>query len=65
MIYTYEYKKKANLGSIIEHIIDGMKENTEQGWVERAKQGEPTAIAELYRRYWHAARVTAYGVTAE
>ncbi len=36
-----------------------MKENTEQNWVEKAKQGEPAAIAELYRRYWRAARATA------
>ena len=40
-----------------------MKENTEQDWVERAKHREPGAIAELYRRYWRAARATAYGVT--
>ena len=33
-----------------------MKENTEQDWVQRAGQGEPTAIAELFRRYWRAAR---------
>lgn len=42
-----------------------MKENTEQDWMERAKQGEPAAIAELYRRYWRAARATAYGVTGD
>jgi len=42
-----------------------MKENTEQDWVERAKQHEPAAIAELYRRYWRAARATAYGVTGD
>jgi RNA polymerase sigma factor (sigma-70 family) len=42
-----------------------MKENTEQDWAERAKQGEPTAIAELYRRYWRAARAAAYGVTGD
>jgi len=49
--------------SIVEHIIYGMKENIEKDLVERAKQGEPAAIAELYRRYWRAARATAYGVT--
>jgi len=42
-----------------------MKENTEQDWVERAKQREPAAIAELYRRYWRAARATAYGVMGD
>jgi len=40
-----------------------MKESPEQDCVERAKQGEPAAIAELYRCYWRAARAAAYGVT--
>jgi RNA polymerase sigma factor (sigma-70 family) len=40
-----------------------MAEYTEQNWVERAAQGEPAAIAELYQRYWRAARAAAYGVT--
>ena len=31
-----------------------MSQNTEHDWVERAKRGEPPAIAELYRRYWRA-----------
>jgi len=35
----------------------------EQYWVARAQHGEPEAVAELYRRYWRAARATAYGVT--
>jgi len=42
-----------------------MKENTEQDWVQRARQGEPAAVAELYRRYWRAARAAAYGVTGD
>jgi RNA polymerase sigma factor (sigma-70 family) len=42
-----------------------MKENAEQDWAERARQGEPGAIAELYRRYWRAARAAAYGVTGD
>jgi RNA polymerase sigma factor (sigma-70 family) len=42
-----------------------MKENTEQDWVERAGQGEPAAIAELFRLYWRAARASAYGVTGD
>ncbi len=42
-----------------------MKENTEQDWVERAQGGEPAAIAELFRRYWRAARAAAYGVTGD
>ena len=42
-----------------------MKENTEQDWVKRAKQGDPTAIAELFRLYWRAARAAAYGVTGD
>ncbi|HUW20406.1 MAG TPA: sigma-70 family RNA polymerase sigma factor [Sedimentisphaerales bacterium] len=42
-----------------------MKENTEQDWVESARRREPAAIAELYRRYWRAARAAAFGVTAD
>ena len=42
-----------------------MDEKTQQDFVERAKSGEPTAIAELYKRYWRAARAAAFGVTAE
>ncbi|MHC4060338.1 MAG: RNA polymerase sigma factor [Planctomycetota bacterium] len=42
-----------------------MKERTEQDWVEMARQGDAAAIAELYRRYWRAARATAYGVTGD
>ncbi|MHC4212225.1 MAG: RNA polymerase sigma factor [Planctomycetota bacterium] len=40
-----------------------MKKNTQQDLVERARQSEPVAIAELYRYYWRAARAAAYGVT--
>ncbi len=40
-----------------------MKENSEQNCIERAKRREPVAIAELFRRYWRAARAAAYGVT--
>jgi RNA polymerase sigma factor (sigma-70 family) len=57
--------KKANPRAVIEHLIDGMNESSEQDWVERAKQGDAAAVAELYRRYWRAARATAYGVTAD
>jgi RNA polymerase sigma factor (sigma-70 family) len=42
-----------------------MKDNAEQNWVQQAKQGEPAAIAELYRHYWRAARAAAYGVTGD
>jgi RNA polymerase sigma factor (sigma-70 family) len=42
-----------------------MRESTEQDQVERAKQGEPTAIAELFRLYWRAAQAAAYGVTGD
>ena len=42
-----------------------MKESTEQDCVERAKRAEPAAIAELYRRFWRAARATAYGVIGD
>lgn len=42
-----------------------MAECTEPEWVERAAQGEPAAIAELYQRYWRAARAAAYGVTGD
>jgi len=57
--------KKANLESITGHIMDSMKENTEENWVDRAKQGDPAAIAELFRIYWRAARAAAYGVTGD
>ena len=40
-----------------------MEQNAEQNWVHRAAQGEPAAIAELFRLYWRAARAAAYGVT--
>jgi hypothetical protein len=33
-----------------------MEDNAEQNWIERAKNREPAAIAELFRRYWRAAR---------
>ncbi|MHC4582641.1 MAG: RNA polymerase sigma factor, partial [Planctomycetota bacterium] len=42
-----------------------MAEDTEQNCIERARRGKPTAIAQLYRHYWRAARATAYGVTAD
>ncbi len=42
-----------------------MDPRTEHDRVERAKRGEPAAIAELYRRYWRAARAAAYGVTGD
>ena len=42
-----------------------MEQNSEQDWVQRAKQGEPAAIAELFRLYWRAARAAAYGVTGD
>ena len=42
-----------------------MKENFEQDCIEKAKNREPQAIAELFKRYWRAARAAAYGVTAD
>jgi RNA polymerase sigma factor (sigma-70 family) len=42
-----------------------MTEYAEHEWVERAQRGEPAAVAELFRRYWRAARATAYGVTGD
>ena len=33
--------------------------------VERARRGDPSAIAELFSRYWRAARGAAFGVTGE
>ena len=42
-----------------------MEENAEHSLIERAKQGQAAAIAELYGRYWRAARAAAYGVTAD
>jgi hypothetical protein len=31
-----------------------MEQNTEQDWMELAKQGKPAAIAELFRLYFRA-----------
>jgi RNA polymerase sigma factor (sigma-70 family) len=42
-----------------------MEKNTEQDWVKRANQGDPAAIAELFRLYWRAARAAAFGVTGD
>ena len=42
-----------------------MEQSNEQDCVQRAKQGEPGAIAELFRLYWGAARAAAYGVTGD
>lgn len=42
-----------------------MADPTEHDWVERAKKGDRAAIAELYTRYWRAARAAAYGVTGD
>lgn len=40
-----------------------MAEQTEQDWVKQAARGKSAAVAELYQRYWRAARAAAYGVT--
>jgi RNA polymerase sigma factor (sigma-70 family) len=50
--------------SLSAHNI-GMEQNTEQNWVQRAGQGEPAAIAELFQLYWRAARAAAFGVTGD
>lgn len=42
-----------------------MAEHRENDGVEQAKRGEPAAIAELYQRYWRAARAAAYGATGD
>ena len=42
-----------------------MKQRDEQDWVKQAKRGDAAAIAELYRRYWRAARAAAYGATGD
>jgi DNA-directed RNA polymerase specialized sigma24 family protein len=42
-----------------------MNDNNQQNCIERAQQGDPAAIAELYKYYWRAARAAAYGVTAD
>ncbi|HCO95946.1 MAG TPA: hypothetical protein DIU00_18745 [Phycisphaerales bacterium] len=42
-----------------------MEQKAEENWVQRAGQGEPAAIAELFRLYWRAARAAAYGVTGD
>ncbi len=42
-----------------------MTVNLEHDWVERARRGERSAVAELYRQYWRAARAAAYGVSGD
>jgi DNA-directed RNA polymerase specialized sigma24 family protein len=42
-----------------------MEQNTKQNLVQRAKQGEAGAVAELFQLYWRAARAAAYGVTGD
>ena len=42
-----------------------MAELPEKTRVERAQRGDPTAVGELYQRYWRAARAAAYGVTGD
>lgn len=42
-----------------------MAESIEPDWVERARQGDSTAVGVLYNRYWRAARAAAYGVTGD
>jgi len=42
-----------------------MVDHAEHDWVERARKGDRSAIAELYKRYWRAARAAAYGVTGD
>jgi len=42
-----------------------MEERGEQNLLKRAEQGEPAAIAGLFRLYWRAARAAAYGVTGD
>jgi RNA polymerase sigma factor (sigma-70 family) len=42
-----------------------MADENKQDCVQRAKGGEAAAIAELFKRYWRAARAAAYGVTGE
>ena len=39
--------------------------DTDRELVERARSGEGAAIAELFSRYWRAARAAAFGVTGE
>ena len=41
-----------------------MDENTDNILIEKAKQGDTAAIAELFSRYWRAARATAFGILA-
>jgi len=42
-----------------------MEQSNDQDCVQRATQGEPGAVAELFRLYWRAARAAAYGVTGD
>ncbi len=63
--YHHEQKKTEPRTNYSTHYSMGMTENTEQDWIERARQGEPAAVAELYRRYWRAARAAACGVMGD
>ncbi len=45
--------------------IDRMKNNTESDWIQRAKEGESAALAELFNHYWRAVRAAAYGITGD
>jgi RNA polymerase sigma factor (sigma-70 family) len=47
------------------HILNDMSERTDGELVEQGQRGDPTAIGELFSRYWRAARAAAFGVTAE
>lgn len=41
-----------------------MQKQNEQNLIQQAKKGHMEAVAQLYQRYWRAARATAYGITA-
>ena len=45
--------------------MNEMTENLDERWVERARQREPSAVSELYRRYGRAARAAGFGVTGD
>ncbi len=45
-------------------ILDMAQEN-EQNCIQQAQAGDREACAELFRRYWRAARATAYGVLGD
>ncbi len=46
-------------------MVSDMTEQTDAQLVQQARQGDSQALAQLFQRYWPAARATAYGVLGQ